>query len=191
MPRSHISRVLSALILSWYALALIASGEVDDPIAKLEVLIRSKKWNEATKSLATLEKEGRCAGATCLVAHALIAVGQEKAEEAATYARQAAEGLGKEPALSAWLSNELGAVLYRRADGRKEILQLAETALRHAQSVYRGRASNIRVNLATALTALGHRDEAKRIVDALESEGGVVVDPKMAILGDFSGPEKE
>jgi tetratricopeptide (TPR) repeat protein len=157
----------------------------------LEGLVRFEKWDEAEKLLATLARENRCAGSTCLVAHALISRKRGRVAESADYTRKAAETLGKVP-LSAWFTNELGVLLYKQADkqleGRKETLRTAERAFRLAQEEYDGKASNIRYNLATTLTKLGRQDEARRILKQIDDEGGILLDANMAILGEVRFP---
>jgi hypothetical protein len=53
--------------------------------------------------------------------------------------------------------------------------------------VFKSGASNIRINLATVLKAEGRTEEAKKLMDTLHAEG-LLIDPQMAILGDFQAP---
>jgi hypothetical protein len=181
-----------AILLSLYVASALGAAELEKSIdEKLDRLIRGKKWEEANQQLSKMEKTGQCEGSNCLAARALILNGQGKVQEAQESARQAAEKLGEGPALSAWRCNELGVLLFRRAAGKPEGLRLAESTFRRAAASYKGRASNIRFNLATVLRELGSGEEAKRLMDELEVEGGVLVDGSMSILGDYQGPDKQ
>jgi len=117
----------------------------------------------------------------------LIADGAGDGAQAVAYARRAAALFGPESGLNARHYNELGAIFYRRGKTDRELLKLAETAFRQADSAYAGGASNIRFNLATVLRAQGRTKEAKAIMDALEADG-LLIDQGMAILGEFQGP---
>jgi hypothetical protein len=185
-------RIALPILLSLYVAS--AFGAADREMSKdeeLEKLIRVKKWEEANQQLLKMEKAGQCDGSNCLAARVLILNGQGKVQEAQESARQAAEKLGEGQALSAWRYNELGALLHKRAAGKPEGLRLAESAFRRAAAIYKGRASNIRFNLATVLKELGSNEEAKRLMDELEAEGGVLVDSSMSILGNYQGPGKQ
>lgn len=187
------NRYLVFLALSIWFVASISRatepGKSSDD--ELDKFLRFKKWEEATRKLSDMEKASLCAGATCLSASALILNAKGKTVEAHEAARQAAEKLSEERALSAWRYNELGALLYRAAAGKREDLQLAEAVFRRAAAVYQGRASNIRFNLAAVLNELERKNEAKKLMEELEAEGGIMVDPNMAILGDLKGPGKQ
>ena len=90
--------------------------------------------------------------------------------------------------------NDVGVILYRYGSHDPETLKPAETALRQADAVYKAvvkaGASNIRLNLATVLETEGWTKEAKEIMDALNAQG-MLIDPEMAILGDFQAPGKQ
>jgi hypothetical protein len=156
-------------------------------LAKVQFEISHKNWTNAAQALADAEKAGGCKPAVCLATHAFISDGAGAGPEAVDYARQALAA-GQDSGLTAVLSNNLGALLYNRADGKRELLQLAETTFRHADSIYTGGASNIRFNLAKALQKLGQNGQAKEIMKKLDAEG-MLIDPGMAILGDFKRAE--
>jgi len=184
-PRS--SRTLKRLLvlLPLLGTATGLAQEVRDSLAKVQFLIRQKKWDNAEEVLANLEKEGRCKPAVCLAVHATIADGAGAGPKALDYARQALAA-GPDSGLNAAQSNDLAVVLYHRAEGKREPLQLAEKTLRHADSIYTGGASNIRFNLAKVLQKLGQTAQAKEILKKLDAEG-ILIDPGLAILGDFKG----
>lgn len=153
--------------------------------------IFKKNWQQATQKLDKAEKAGLCKEAVCLVLRARIADGSGGGPQALAYTRRAAALFGPDSGLMAADYNELGAIAYRRGNRTAETLKLAETAFRKADAIDkespRAGASNIRFNLATVLKAQGRTKEAKQIMDALEAEG-ILVDPGMAILGDFQRP---
>jgi tetratricopeptide (TPR) repeat protein len=157
-----------------------------DTLAKVHFEISKQNWEQAAQLLANVEKAGGCQPAVCLATHARISDGAGAGPQAVDYARQALAA-GQDSGLDATHYNELGAVLYRRAEGKKELLQLAEKALRKADSTYSGGASNIRYNLAKVLQKLGRNDEAKEIMKKLEADG-ILINPGMAVLGDFKRP---
>ncbi len=159
--------------------------EVKDSLAKVHFEIRQKNWENASRVLANLEKTGGCKPAVCLVVHALISDGTGAGPQAVEFARQALAA-GQDSGLDAAYLNDLGVLFCRRAEGKRELLLLAETTLRHADSKYTGGASNIRYNLAKVLQKLGQTGKAKEIMKKLEAEG-LLINPGMAILGDFKG----
>lgn len=169
----------------------LQAQDASDPLLQLSAEIFQKNWQQATQQLDKAEKAGLCKEAVCLVLRARIADGSGDAAQALAYTRRAAALFGPDSGLKAADYNELGAVAYRRANKDPETLKLAETAFRKADAIdkesARAGASNIRFNLATVLKAQGKTKEAKQIMDALEAEG-ILVDPGMAILGDFQRP---
>jgi|GEM_PF-2690662 len=182
------SRALKRLLVLLLLLLGTAAGmaqEVKDSLSKVYFLIRQKNWETAEQVLGNLEKEGRCKPAVCLAVHATIADGAGAGPKALDYGRQALAA-GPDSGLNAAQSNDLAVVLYHRAEGKREVLQLAEKTLRHADSIYKGGASNIRFNLAKVLQKLGQAGQAKEIMKTLDAEG-ILIDPGMAILGDFKG----
>ena len=181
---------LPVLLSIFAALALGATEPEKSSDEELEKLIRTKRWEEANRQVSRMEKAGQCDGPNCLAARALILKGQGKVEEAQEAARQAGAKLAEGQALSAWRYNEVGALLYRGAAGKVEDLRGAESAFRRASVTYQGHASNIRFNLAVVLNQLGNKAEAKKLMDQIEAEGGILVDGKMAILGGFKEPGK-
>jgi tetratricopeptide (TPR) repeat protein len=178
-------KLLLVLLLAPLGTGAGTAQEVRDSLAKVQFLIHQKNWENASKVLANLEKTGGCKPAVCLATHALISDGTGAGAEALDYARQALAA-GQDSGLNAAQSNDLGVVLCRRAEGKRELLQLAEKTLRHADSIYKGGASNIRFNLAKVLQKLGQTGQAKEIMKKLDAEG-ILIDPGMAILGDFKG----
>ena len=68
---------------------------------------------------------------------------------------------------------------------------MAEVAFRRAAVTYTGHASNIIFNLATVLAELGNKDEAKKLMEKMEAEGGILIDVSMEILGDLKLPIKQ
>ncbi|HEX4961221.1 MAG TPA: hypothetical protein VF173_10320 [Thermoanaerobaculia bacterium] len=181
MMRQTLPKLLPFLLLLLSAAAAPAQERMS-PWIKVDMAMRAKKWENASRALAEVEKAGACKGTACIAAHALIADGTGDSEQAVTYARQALAP--QDTGLDAKQYNDLGALLVRRAEGKRELLQLAETALRHADSTYKGEASNIRFNLAKVLEKLGRKAEAQAIVKKLDADG-ILIDPGMAVLGDF------
>lgn len=178
-------KLLLVLLLPLLGTAAGKAQEVKDSLAKVHFEIRQKNWENASRVLANLEKTGGCKPAACLVVHALIADGTGAGPQAVDFARQALAA-GQGSGLDVAYLNDLGVLLCRRAEGKRELLQLAETTLRHADSIYTGGASNIRYNLAKVLQKLGQNGQAKEIMKKLEAEG-LLINPGMAILGDFKG----
>jgi Flp pilus assembly protein TadD len=181
-------KLLPVLLLS--ALALRAQGPPEPPFDQVWAQILMKNWDQATRELDRAEKGGRCKEAVCLAWRARIAEGTGDAAQALALARRAADLFGPDSGLKAGDYNEVGAILYRRGEHDPKALKLVETAFRQADSLYHGEASNIRFNLATVLKAQGRTKEAKTIMAALEAEG-MLIDPGMAILGDFQRPGLE
>jgi Flp pilus assembly protein TadD len=181
-------KLFPLLLLS--ALPLQAQ-DAPDPLNPVTHEILVKNWEQAARQLDKAEKEGLCKEAVCLALHARIAEGAGDGAQALAYARRAAALFGPDSGLNAADYNELGAIVYRRGNRDPETLKLAETAFRKADAIYnatlKAGASNIRFNLATVLKAQGRTKEAKQIMDALEAEG-MLIDPQMAILGDFQRP---
>lgn len=163
-----------------------AAQEMRGGLAKVHLLIHQKNWDNAEKVLTDEEKAGHCKPAVCLAMHAVIADGAGAGPKALDYARQALAA-GPDSGLNAAQTNDMGVVLCRRAEGKREVLQLAEKTLRHADSIYKGGASNIRFNLAKVLQKLGQNGQAKEIMKKLDAEG-ILIDPGMALLGDFQRP---
>ncbi|HKI03809.1 MAG TPA: hypothetical protein VKK31_17645 [Thermoanaerobaculia bacterium] len=161
---------------------------VQDPLSPVWQEVAMKDWDSAARKLEKAEKQGLCKEAVCLTIHGLIAEGTGDGAQAVAYARRAAALFGPDSGLNAGNYNALGASFYQRSKSDPELLKLAETAFRQADSVYDGGASNIRFNLATVLRAQGRAKEAKAIMDALEADG-LLINPGMAILGDFQRPE--
>ena len=89
---------------------------------ELEKLIRREMWDEASNQISKMEKAGLCNGAVCPSANALILNAKGKSREAQEMARHAIEKLSEGEDLSAWQYNELGALLYRGAEGKREDL---------------------------------------------------------------------
>jgi len=164
---------------------------VVDPVSQQ---IRLKNFRRAAQELDRAEKQKRCREAVCLVLHARIAEGTGDGAQAMAYARRAAALFGPDSGLKAADYNDVGVILYRHGSNDAGMLKLAETALRHADGLYKPvfnvGASNIRINLATVLEAEGRTQEAKGIMDAVKSRG-LLIDPEMAILGDFQAPERQ
>ena len=162
-----------------------------DPVS---MQIRLKNYSKAARELDRAEKNGRCKEAVCLVLHARIAEGTGERTQALAYARRAAARFGPESGLKAGDYNDIGVILYRHGPHDPETLKLAETVLRQADTVYKAvvhtSASNIRLNLATVLEAEGRTKESKEIMDVLNARG-ILIDPEMAILGDFQAPERQ
>src|SRR5262245_42486208 len=181
-------KLFSVLFLSALALQAQDAPDVPDPVS-LEILM--KNWDKAARELDQAEKKGLCKEAVCLALHAKIAEGAGDGTQALAYSRRAAALFGPDSGLKAGNYNDVGAILYRRGPHDAETLKLAETAFRQAEAVYnavvKAGASNIRYNLATVLKAQGKTKEAKQIMDALNAEG-LLIDPGMAILGDFQRP---
>jgi hypothetical protein len=186
MMRLTVPKLIPFLVLLLFG-CVAAHAQDKDPLVKVWSEIFAKRWENAARELAKVEKGGGCKVAVCLATHAIISNGAGAGPEAVEYARQALAA-GQNSGLKANQYNDLGALLYRRAEGKRELLQLAETTLRHADSIYTGGASNIRFNLAKVLQKLGHKDQAQKIMKALEADG-LLIDPGMAILGDFQRPE--
>ena len=184
MIRQTAPKLLPFLLLLLAAAA--QAQDARDPLAKVWGRIRGQEWEEAARDLASAEKAGVCKGAACIAAHALIADGTGAGAQAVEFARQATAA-GQDSGLGARQYNDLGALLYRRAEGKQELLELAEKTLRRADSLYTGGASNIRFNLAKVLEKLGRKDQAQAILKQLEADG-ILVNPGMAILGDFQRP---
>ncbi|HSS49913.1 MAG TPA: hypothetical protein VLX28_13335, partial [Thermoanaerobaculia bacterium] len=124
--------------------------EVRDSLAKVRFEIHQKNWENASRVLANLERTGGCKPAVCLATHALISDGTGAGPEALEYARQAVAA-GPDSGLDAAHYNDLGVLFCRRSEGKRELLQLAEKTLRHADSIDTSGASNIRFNLAKVL----------------------------------------
>jgi tetratricopeptide (TPR) repeat protein len=185
MIRRTASKLLPFLLLLLGA-AAVQAQEGRDQWIRIRGEIRGKKWENAARDLAEVEKSGACKGASCIAAHALIADGTGDGAQAVEYARQATAA-GQDSGLDAFQYNDLGALLYRRAEGRQELLKLAEATFRRADSIYTGGASNIRFNLAKVLEKLGHKDQAQEILKKLDADG-LLIDPGTAILGDFQRP---
>lgn len=179
---------LLVLLLSALALQAQDAPDVPDPVS-LEILM--KNWDQAARELDQMEKDGRCQQAVCLALHARIAEGKGDGTLALDYARRVAALFGPESGLKAGDYNDVGAILFRRGPRDAAALKLAEMAFRQADAIYnaviKAGASNIRFNLATVLKAQGKAKEAKHIMDTLNAEG-MLIDPQMAILGDFQGP---
>lgn len=171
--------------------ALALQAQEPDPLSPVTLEIFQKNWKQAAQQLDKAEKEGLCKEAVCLALRARIADGAGDGPQALSHARRAAALFGPDSGLKAADYNELGAIIYRRGNRAPETLKLAETAFRQADAIYnatiKAGASNIRFNLATVLKAQGRTKEAKQILEALEAEG-MLIDPQMAILGDFQRP---
>jgi hypothetical protein len=186
---SRASKLLLVLLLSLPGTAgkarEVKAQEMKGNLAKVYFEIHQKNWEDASRVLASLEKTGGCKPTICLVLHALIADGTGAGPQAVDYARQALAA-GQDSGLNAAQANDIGVILCRRAEGKREVLQLAEKTLRHADSIYIGGASNIRYNLAKVLQKLGQTGQAKEIMKKLDAEG-ILIDPGMALLGDFKG----
>jgi len=178
--------LLSSMLLGTPAVQAQAPPDSLAPYPVLKEMFE-KNWESAARELGKAEKEGRCKEAVCLAIHGLIADGAGDGAQAVAYARRAAALFGPESGLNARQYNELGAIFYRRGKTDPELLKLAESAFRQADSAYAGGASNIRFNLATVLRAQGRAKEAKAIMDALEADG-LLIDQGMAILGEFQRP---
>jgi hypothetical protein len=185
---SFILKLLPLLFLSASALHAQEAPGVPDSVS-LQIL--TKNWSKASRELDREEKKGRCKEAVCLALHARIAEGTGNGAQALDYAHRAVALFGPESGLKAGDYNDVGAILYRRGSHDRETLKLAETAFRQADALYKGGfkpgASNIRINLATVLKAEGRTEESKKIMDTLNAEG-LLIDPQMAILGDFQAP---
>jgi tetratricopeptide (TPR) repeat protein len=186
-------RIASQLLLILWALSGAATVQaqaqpMEGPLAEARTHIVMKDWEKATREVAKAEKKGLCKGAYCLALRATIAERSGDGAKALEQARQAVPLFGPESGLDANLYNELGVIFYRQAKGNKELLQLAEKALRNAEAAYTRDASNIRFNLSEVLAALGRKSEAKAIMDKLEAEG-ILIDPQMSVLGNFQGVE--
>lgn len=184
-------KLFPVLLLSALALQAQEAPDVPDPVS-LQILM--KNWDKAAQELDRAERDGRCKEAVCLALHARIAEGKGDGTQALDYARRAAALFGPESGLKVGDYNDVGAILYRRGPRDAATLKLAETAFRQADAIYnavvKAGASNIRYNLATVLKAEGRTKEAKTIMAVLEAEG-LLIDPGMAILGDFQRPGLE
>lgn len=178
-------------LLTLFSTFALQAQDVPDPLNPVTLEIFQKNWQQAAQQLDKAEKEGLCKEAVCLALRARIAEGSGDGTQALTYARRAAALFGPDSGLKAADYNEVGAIVYRRGNRDAGTLKLAETAFRKADAIYNATiktgASNIRFNLATVLKAQGRTKEAKQIMDALEAEG-LLIDPQMAILGDFQRP---
>ena len=187
---SAIWKLFPILFLSGFALQAEDKPGTTDPVS---MQIRLKNYSKAARELDRAEKNGRCKEAVCLVLHARIAEGTGDGTQALAYARRAAARFGPESGLKAGDYNDIGVILYHGPHD-PETLKLAETALRQADTVYKAvvhtSASNIRLNLATVLEAEGRTKESKEIMDVLNARG-ILIDPEMAILGDFQAPERQ
>src|SRR3954471_393719 len=179
------SRLLPILLLLLGSTAGYAQ-DGRNGLFKVHEEIFKKNWENAARVLAEVEKAGGCKPAVCLATHAAISDGRGAGPEAVGFARQALAA-GQDSGLKAGQYNDLGVLLVRRAEGKRELLQLAETTLRRADSIYKGGASNIRFNLAKVLQKLGQNGQAKEIMKKLDAEG-ILSDPGMALLGDFQRP---
>jgi tetratricopeptide (TPR) repeat protein len=177
-------KLFSFLLLAAMA---VQAQVVPNPLSPVREQIYAKNWEKATRELDKAEQKGLCKEAVCLLVRTMIADGAGDGAQAVAYARRVAALFGPDSSLNAEQYNEAGAILYRRAQRDPELLKLAETAFRQADSLYKGDASNIRFNLATVLKAQGRTKEAKQIMDALEA-AGLLINPGMAILGDFQRP---
>ncbi len=186
MMRLTISKLIPFLVLLLSGSGAAHAQDAKDTLAKVQAEIFVKHWENAALELAKVETAGGCKVAVCLATHAVISDGAGAGPEAVEYTRKALAA-GQDSGLNAQQDNDLGALLYRRAEGKRELLELAETTLRHADSIYTGGASNIRFNLAKVLQKLGRKDQAQKIMKALDSDG-LLIDPSMAILGDFQRP---
>ncbi|HEX3555517.1 MAG TPA: hypothetical protein VIA62_20025 [Thermoanaerobaculia bacterium] len=184
--RQTAPKLLLVLLLLVGAAAAQAQSVKATPLTKVWFAIHTGRWEDASRELARAEKAGACKGEVCTVAKALIADGAGNGAQAVELARQAVAA-GQDSGLKAEEYNDLGVLLYRRAEGKQEVLELAEKTLRRAGSLYTGGASNIRFNLAKVLEKLGHKDEAQAIMKQLEADG-ILIYPGMAILGDFQRP---
>jgi hypothetical protein len=186
---SIILRLFPLLLLSAIVLHAQETPGFPDPVS---LQIQMKNWNKAARELDMAEKHGRCKEAVCLTLHARIAEGTGDRTQALAYARRAAALFSPESGLKAGDYNDIGAVLYRCGPGDPGTLKLAETAFRRADAVYKAVpcASNIRINLATVLEAEGWTKEAKEIMAALKAKG-MLINPQMAILGDFQAPGRQ
>lgn len=186
IPRSFLPTFFC--VQMFLQLAPVRAQVVQNPLAPVWNEVVTKDWDSAARKLEKAEKKGLCKEAVCLTIHGLIAEGSGDGAQAVAYARRAAALFGPESGLNAGNCNALGVIFYRGSKSDRELLKLAETAFRQADSAYAGGASNIRFNLATVLREQGRAKEAKAIMDALEADG-LLIDPGMAILGDFQRPE--
>lgn len=156
-------------------------------LSRVSTEIFEKDWEGAKRELDRAEKKGLCKEAKCLSLRAKISHGAGEGAQALEYARRALALSGPNSGLGARDLNELGAILYWRSQHNREVLKLAETAFRQADAAASTRTvSNIRFNLAVVLRDLDQHQEAKKIMAELEA-AGMLIDPGMAILGDFQG----
>jgi Flp pilus assembly protein TadD len=183
-------RIASQLLLVLCALSGVAvHAQESGPLAEAQSQIIMKDFERASRAVDKAEKDGLCMGARCFALRAVIAERSGDSAKALEQARQAASLFGPDSGLDAKLYNELGVTFYRLAKGNKELLQLAEKALRNAAAINTRESSNIPFNLSKVLEAQGRKAEAKAIMDKLQAEG-MLIDPHMAVLGDFQGVEK-
>jgi hypothetical protein len=182
LPALKFSPLLFLSALALYAQN--ASSTLDLVLQQIQM----KDWKKAARELDRTEQNGRCKESVCLVLHARIAEGTGDRAQALDYARRAATLFDASSGLKADDYNHIGAILYRCGSNDPETLNLAEKAFRQADVLYQAvpRASNIRINLAITLEAMGRAKEARAIMDALKI--GMLIDPGMAILGDFQAP---
>jgi hypothetical protein len=182
---SAVWKLFPIFSLSCFALQAEDKSSVKDPVS---VQIQIKNWKKAARELDQAEKNGRCKEAVCLALHARIAEGTGDGTQALAYANRAAALFGPESGLKAGDYNDIGVILYHRGSHDPETLKLVEKALRQADAIYgalaKPGASNIRFNLAIVLEAEGRTKDAKEIMEALNARG-MLIDPEMAILGDF------
>lgn len=182
-------RIASQLLLFLCLFSGDAAAQVqllEGPLADAWASMTMKDWEGAARNVTKAEKQGLCKGAYCLALRATIAERSGDSAKALEQARQAVPLFGPESGLDASLYNELGVIFYRGAKGDKEMLQVAEKALRNAAAINTRESSNIPFNLSKVLEAMGRKADAKAIMSKLQAEG-ILIDPQMSVLGDFQG----
>lgn len=149
------------------------------------MLVARHKYDEAIKRLEERAKNGECRGAVCDANLAIALSKVQQTDRALEHAQEAIDKIAEEPLLSAWEANEIGILLFRAPKRTKSQLRAAVKAFRFARVHYKGRGSNIVFNLKETLQALGEKSEASALQRELDAR--FVIDPRVAILGDFQG----
>ena len=183
MPKLAIFAILISAALC--AAAQPAPPRPVDPYDGERMLVARRQYDEAIKRLEERMKSGECRGAVC---DTLLAIAHSKVQKpgrAAEHAEKAVETIADEPLLKDWEANDLGVILFRAPQRTKSQLSAAAKAFRFARVHYKGRGSNIVFNLKETLQALGEQSEASALQRELDAR--FMIDPRLAILGDFQG----
>ena len=173
------------MVSTSFAAAQSTPPQPPDPFQPERRLVSERKYEQAIARLEERTKSGECRGAVCDALLAIALSKAQKSDRAAEHAEKAVEMIADEPLLEDSQANDIGVILFRAPKRTKSQLSAAAKAFRFARVHYRGRGSNIVFNLKETLQALGEQPEANALQREIDAR--FVIDPHVAILGDFQG----